>query len=49
MKNKIIKSEQKWTLKIFRSAWEGIKGEKSRYIVQKYTYKLKIKRWETNA
>jgi hypothetical protein len=31
MKNKILKSEQKWTLIIFRSACEGIKGEKSRH------------------
>jgi hypothetical protein len=44
MTNKILKLEQKWTLKIFRSACEGIKGEKSRN-----TYKLKITSWETNA
>ena len=31
-----IKLKQKWTLKIFRSACEGIKWEMSRYIVNYY-------------
>jgi hypothetical protein len=36
MTSKMLKLKEKWTLKIFRSACEGKKGEKSRYISYMY-------------